>query len=310
MNFLIVGPGAMGCLFASRLCIAGYGVTLLDYKRERAEKISRQGIIVEGVTGEYTANVPVAVGETGSQPDYVLICVKAIKTREAGEEIAPWLPEKSIIATLQNGIGNMETLTEIFEKERVVGGITSEGATVLGWGRIRHAGRGPTVFGPEDSRGARLANLVSAFNKAGFKAESTADVEGLIWGKLIINAGINALTAITRLKNGRLPDLESARVVIKEAVREAAAVAEAKKITLPYPNPFRRALDVCRDTAGNTSSMLQDVLNKKATEVDYINGAIVREGDALGISTPTNRVLTSAVRAIQESYKNYSERHK
>ena len=304
MNFLIVGPGAMGCLFASRLCMAGYGVTLLDYKRERAEQISRQGIIVEGVTGEYTVNVPVAVGETGSQPDYVLICVKAIKTREAGEEIAPWLPKKSIIVTLQNGIGNMETLTEIFEKERVVGGITSEGATVLGWGRIRHAGRGPTVFGPEDNPGARLANLVSAFNKAGFKAKSTVDVESLIWGKLIINAGINALTAITRLKNGRLPDIESARLVIKEAVIEAAAVAEAKKIGLPYPDPFRRVLDVCRDTAENTSSMLQDVLNKKATEVDYINGAVVREGDVLGILTPTNRVLTSMVRAIQESYKD------
>jgi len=304
MNFLIVGPGAMGCLFASRLYMAGYGVTLLDYKRERAEQISRQGIIVEGVTGEYTVNVPVAVGETGSQPDYVLICVKAIKTREAGEEIAPWLPKKSIIVTLQNGIGNMETLTEIFEKERVVGGITSEGATVLGWGRIRHAGRGPTVFGPEDNPGARLANLVSAFNKAGFKAKSTVDVESLIWGKLIINAGINALTAITRLKNGRLPDIESARLVIKEAVIEAAAVAEAKKIGLPYPDPFRRVLDVCRDTAENTSSMLQDVLNKKATEVDYINGAVVREGDVLGILTPTNRVLTSMVRAIQESYKD------
>ena len=304
MNFLIVGPGAMGCLFASRLGMAGYDVTLLDYNRERAEKINGQGIIVEDLTGEYTVNVPVAVGETGSRPDYVLICVKAIKTREAGEEIAPWLPKKSIIATLQNGIGNIETLTEIFGKERVVGGVTSEGSTILGWGRIRHAGRGSTIFGPKDSRGTRLENLVSAFNKAGFKAESTADVEGLIWGKLIINAGINALTAITRLRNGRLPDIEVACLVMEEAVREAAAVAEAKRIQLPYPDPFRRMLDVCRDTAGNTSSMLQDVLNKKATEVDYINGAIVREGDVFGIPTPTNRVLTSMVQAIQESYKN------
>jgi 2-dehydropantoate 2-reductase len=304
MNFLIVGPGAMGCLFASRLSTAGYEVTLLDYNRERAEKISRQGIMVEGVTGEYTVNVPVAVGKIESQPDYTLICVKAMKTREAGEEIAPWLPKKSIIATLQNGIGNIETLTEIFGKERVVGGVTSEGATVLGWGRIRHAGRGSTTFESEDCRGAATANLVSAFNKAGFKTGSTSDLEGLIWGKLIINAGINAITAITRLKNGRLPDLEAARLVMEKAVKEATAVAEAKKIRLPYPDPFRRVLDVCRDTAGNTSSMLQDVLNKRATEVDYINGAIVREGDALGIPTPTNRVLTSMVQAIQESYIN------
>jgi len=304
MKFLIVGPGAMGCLFASRLGMAGYDVTLLDYNRERAEKISRQGIIVEDVTGEYTVRIPVVVGEPRSRPDYTLICVKAMKTREAGGEIAPWLPKKSMIATLQNGIGNIETLTEIFGKERVVGGGTSEGSTALGWGRIRHAGRGSTIFGPEDGRGASPANLVSAFNKAGFKAESTADVEGIIWGKLIINAGINALTAITRLKNGRLPDLERARLVMEEAVREAAAVAEAKKIRIPYQDPFSRVLDVCCDTSGNTSSTLQDVLNKKATEVDYINGAIVREGEALEIPTPTNRVLTSMVLAIQEGYMN------
>jgi 2-dehydropantoate 2-reductase len=303
MNFLIVGPGAMGCLFAANLRKAGYDVTLLDYNRERAEKISRQGIMVEGVTGEYTVNVPVVVGKTGSQPDYVLICVKAIKTREAGEAIAHWLPSQSVVATLQNGIGNIETLTGIFGKERVLGGVTAEGATVLGWGRIRHAGRGSTVFGPDAGPEGPVKRLVSAFNEAGFKTDSAASVEGLIWGKLVINAGINALTAITRLKNGRLPDLKGIRAVMEGAVKEAAAVAEAKKIRLPYPDPIGRVMDVCRDTAGNISSMLQDVLNKKITEVDFINGAIVREGEALGIATPINRILTSMVQAIQESYK-------
>jgi len=303
MQFLIVGPGAMGCLFASRLSRAGYDVTLLDYIKERAEKINQQGIMVEGVTGEYTVNVPVVVGETGSQPDYVLICVKAIKTREASEAIEPWLPRKSVVVTLQNGIGNIETLTEIFGKERVLGGVTAEGATVLGWGKIRHAGRGSTIFGPEGSPERPSKRLVSAFNKAGFKTESTANVEGLIWGKLIINVGINALTAITRLKNGRLPELKGTRSVMEEAVKEAVAVANAKKIQFPYHDPLGRVMDVCRDTAGNISSMLQDVLNKKVTEVDFINGAIVREGEALGISTPINRILTSLVQAIQESYK-------
>ena len=304
MNFLIVGPGAMGCLFASRLSKAGYDVILLDYIRERAEKISRQGIIVEGVTGEYAVNVPVVVGEVGPQPDYALICVKAVKTREAGESIEPWLPRKTVVATLQNGIGNIETLMEIFGKERVLGGVTAEGATVLGWGKIRHAGRGSTIFGPDGGPESPSEILVSAFNKAGFKTESTADVEGLIWGKLIINVGINALTAITRLKNGRLPELQGARLVMEEAVKEAAVVAKAKKIQIPYHDPLDRVLGVCRDTAGNISSMLQDVLNKKVTEVDFINGAIVREGEALGISTPINHILTSMVQAIQESYIN------
>lgn len=306
MHFLIVGPGAMGCLFASRLSRAGYDVTLLDYIRERAEKISRQGIMVEGVTGKYTVNVPVVVGEVGPHPDYAMICVKAINTKEAGEAIEPWLHPKTVVATLQNGIGNIETLTEIFGKERVLGGVTSEGATVLGWGKIRHSGQGPTIFGPEGGPESPLERLVSAFNKAGFKTESTANVEGLVWGKLIINAGINALTAITRLKNGRLPGLKGARLVMEEAVKEAVDVAKAKKIQIPYHDPLGRVLGVCHDTAGNISSMLQDVLNKKVTEVDFINGAIVREGEALGIPTPVNRILTSLVQAIQESYKGGS----
>jgi 2-dehydropantoate 2-reductase len=306
MHFLIVGPGAMGCLFASRLSRAGYDVTLLDYIRERAEKISRQGIMVEGVTGKYTVNVPVVVGEAGPHPDYAMICVKAINTKEAGEAIEPWLHPKTVVATLQNGIGNIETLTEIFGKERVLGGVTSEGATVLGWGKIRHSGQGPTIFGPEGGPESPLERLVSAFNKAGFKTESTANVEGLIWGKLIINAGINALTAITRLNNGRLPGLKGARLVMEEAIKEAVDVAKAKKIQIPYHDPLGRVLGVCHDTAGNISSMLQDVLNKKVTEVDFINGAIVREGEALGIPTPVNRILTSLVQAIQESYKGGS----
>jgi len=303
MHFLIVGPGAMGCLFAARLSKAGYDVTLLDYIRERAEKISRQGIMVEGVTGEYTVNVPTIVGKIGSKPDYTLICVKAIKTREVGETIGSWLPQQTVVATLQNGIGNIETLMEIFGKERVLGGVTAEGATVLGWGRIRHAGQGSTIFGPEGGPESPSKKLISAFNKAGFKTGSTDNVEGLIWGKLIVNVGINALTAITGLKNGRLPELKGTRLVMEEAVKEAVAVAKAKNIRLPYEDPLGRVMDVCRDTAGNIASMLQDVLNKKVTEVDFINGAIVREGEILGISTPVNRVLTSLVQTIQETHQ-------
>ncbi len=124
----------------------------------------------------------------------------------------------------------------------------------------------------------------------------------LLWGKLIINVGINALTAITRLKNGRLPEIRGARIVLEEAVKEAVAVAKAKNIHLPYPDTLGRVTQVCDATAENIASMLQDVLNQRETEVDAINGAIVREGDALGIPTPVNLTLTSLVHAIQETY--------
>ncbi len=302
MNFLIIGPGAMGCLFAARLKKAGTDVTLLDYNEERAEAITRQGIRVEGVTGEYSVPVPVVTKIDSRKFDYIIICVKSNRTLEAVERINDLISQETIIGTLQNGIGNIEILTETFGEKRVLGGISSEGATTLEWGRIRHAGQGTTVFGPEGSAGDALASLVKIFNSAGFKTFAANNVEELIWGKLVINAGINALTAITGLKNGYLSEYETTRSVMEMAVKEAVEVAKAKKITLPYNDPMDRVLKVCRDTANNTASMLQDVLNRRITEVEYINGAIVEEGRKLNIPTPVNHTLTCLVRAIHETY--------
>lgn len=302
MRFLIIGPGAMGCLFAARLKESGRDVTLLDYNEQRASKISRQGIIVEGIMGEYNAQVPVVTKEIPAKTDFVIVCVKSYETLEAAKSVKPFLSKDTVIATLQNGIGNIEILNEIFGNEKVIGGVTSEGATSLGWGKVRHAGQGSTIFGPRGILKNSLEQLVDAFNKAGFKTDSADNLEGLIWGKLIINVGINALTAITGLKNGYLPDHHGTRLIMEKAVEEAAAVAKAKKIDLPYGDPMARVLEVCRDTAGNIASMLQDVLNKKRTEVDYINGAIVMEGRLLNIPTPVNQTLTCLVQTIQETY--------
>ena len=165
------------------------------------------------------------------------------------------------------------------------------------------AGQGETIIGPGGDLNSPAEKLVSAFNQAGFKTRSADNVNDLIWGKLIINVGINALTAITRLKNGRLPELRGTRLIMEEAVKEAVAVARAKDIQLPYPDPLGRVIEVCQATAGNIASMLQDVINEKETEVDFINGAIVREGKAMGIPTPINLTLTSLVQAIQETYQ-------
>lgn len=302
MKILIVGPGAMGCLFAARLFNAGYNVTLLDHDKKRAEKIARQGIIVQGVSGDYTAGVPLISEPKDIEPDIIFICVKSGSTKEAAESVKGIITENSIVATLQNGLGNVEILKEILGDNRVIGGVTSEGATSLGDGKIRHAGAGNTILGPQKDFGDRLKFIIEALNKAGFSASSLDNVEDLIWGKLIINTGINALAAITGLKNGRLPEYKGSLNIMKDAVEEAVSVSRAKKINLPYDDAFEKVLQVCRDTSGNIASMLQDVLNKKVTEIDFINGAICREGKNLGISTPVNQTLTSLIRAIEAGY--------
>lgn len=302
MNFLVVGPGAMGCLFASRLKKVGHHVTIADYNPERADFINRHGICLEETTGEERVHVQAVTGRIEEEPDVALFCVKANQTREAAEEIASWIHLQTSVLTLQNGLGNLELLEEVFGKGRVLGGVTAEGATLLGPGHARHAGRGQTVIGPAGSADGPVAKIVKAFAGAGFDTRTADDVENLIWGKLIVNVGINALTAITRVKNGRLPAIKGAKTVMKMAVQEAVSVAVARGIRLPYPDPFKRVLEVCRATAENTASMLQDVLAKRVTEIQAINGAIVREGLKFGIPTPVNLTLTSLVEAIQESY--------
>ncbi len=303
MDFLIVGPGAMGCLFAARLKKAGHTVTLLDHLEKRAERINARGIQVEGILGHYTVNIPVTVGKIYSVPDVAVICVKANETRQAAEDIAPLIGPKAHVLTLQNGLGNVDVLQEIFGKDRTLGGVTAEGGTLLGDGHVKHAGQGETKFGTDGTARTSLSDIVSAFNEAGFNARSVDNMRSLIWGKLIINVGINALTAITRLKNGRLPQIQGTLEVMTEAVKEAAEVAHAKGITLPYADPLAQVIEVCRATAENIASMLQDVLRQGITEVAFINGAIVAEGTALDVPTPVNQTLNCLVQAIQETYQ-------
>jgi 2-dehydropantoate 2-reductase len=303
MKFLVVGPGAMGCLFAARLKIAGNEVALVDHDKNRAQRITEQGIKVTGICGTYSIRIPTVVGAAPFAPDFILICVKSTDTRAAGEGVSGTMGPETMVVTLQNGLGNREILAEIFGPGNVLGGVTAQGATLLDEGVIRHAGEGETVIGPAGTEDGPVQRLVSIMNQAGFKTRSADKVEELIWGKLIINVGINALTAITRLKNGRIPVIKGTRAVMEAAVEEAIAVVRARGIQLPYEDPLTRVIAVCEATNENVSSMLQDVLKERATEVEMINGAIVRQGEVLKIPTPVNRTLTELVNAIQTTYQ-------
>lgn len=305
MKIVIVGPGAMGCLFAALLSKSGQECRVLDHLADRAKILSENGLHVEGVSGELRVKVPVSAEPADmAQAELVLICVKSYHTREAIAALAPFLNEEARILTLQNGVGNVEALSEICGKNRVWGGITSQGATVLESGHIRHAGTGPTLIGAAAGPGqeARLNEVAEAFRLAGFPTEIEARVEPLIWSKLVINVGINPLTALTRLKNGQLLDYPGTVGLMEQSVEEALAVIRCLGIDLIYPDPLERVKTVASATAGNIASMLQDVLSQRRTEIDSINGAVVREGLRLGIPTPVNETLTHLVKTIEASY--------
>ncbi|MFA5362664.1 MAG: 2-dehydropantoate 2-reductase [Candidatus Omnitrophota bacterium] len=304
MKIAIVGPGAMGSLFAAFLSKAKEEIWLLDKDAERAAAISESGIKIEGVSGEWQsrAKATTDIKEIGPV-DLIIICVKAYDTKSAITRAKPLIQEETAILTLQNGIGNIEILSEVVGGEKVIGGITNLGATLLGTGRIRHAGKGETVIGRIDGRiPVAIRSIREIFNKVGLETRISRDIKGFLWSKLLINVGINALTAITRLNNGRLVEFEGTRKILREAVTEAIKVAKRKRIKLVYDDPLAKVEAVCEATAANVSSMLQDVLKKKHTEIDFINGVIVRQAQEMSIPCPVNALLADIVKTIEASY--------
>jgi len=306
MKIAVVGPGALGCLIAGFLkSKTENDVWLLDNLPERAKKISENGIKIEGVSGNHTVKIDATADARDIGPaDLVIICVKSYSTEDASKEIKDLVSESTSVLTLQNGIGNVQILDDYFGADKVIVGVTNHGSTLLSNGHVRHSGKGDTIIGKSDGKLSReLKDVVNVLTKAGFPSKISKDIDSVIWSKLVINVGINALTAITRLTNGKIVAYEEARGLLRQAVQEAARVVKRKRIKLSYDDPIQKVESVAKATAANVSSMLQDVLGKKRTEIDFINGAIVRHGKAAGIPTPVNEMLTALVKTIEKSYE-------
>jgi 2-dehydropantoate 2-reductase len=207
--------------------------------------------------------------------------------------------------TLQNGMGNADVIAEFIEPQRVLAGTTSHGATLLGPASIRHAGCGPTTIGAWSQTDAglqRAGQFAEFFNRAGIKTESVTDVRSVIWNKLLINIGINAITALTHIKNGQILDLEITRELMREAIAEAMNLARAMNVKI-QDDVLDRVFKVAKATALNRSSMGQDVDNRRQTEIAAINGFIVRETKRLGLKAPVNFALTALVETLEYHYK-------
>ncbi len=304
MKIVIIGAGAMGGLFAARLAAAGEDVSVVDVWAEHVETIRTQGLILETGEGEVRTK-PAAVTRVedlaACAADLVIVFVKSGMTAAAARSAQTILGPVGRVLTLQNGLGNAEMIAEVFGADRVLAGTTAQGATLIGPGRIRHGGRGDThigrLTGPVDDFCREAAMILS---RAGIPAIAEDAVQSLIWGKLVINVGINALTALLRFTNGQLNDHAETRELVKLAVAEAVQVAAASDVRLPYDNAVEKVLAVAAATAANRSSMLQDILRGRATEIDAINGALVREGVRLGVPTPVNATLTLLIKALEK----------
>ncbi|MEJ2690333.1 MAG: 2-dehydropantoate 2-reductase [Deltaproteobacteria bacterium] len=294
-------------MLSGSFSLAGFKVSLLDYRPDRAEHLHRQGIILVRQGREEKVRVPVFCQPgAGLQADLLFLCVKASAVAATINQIQPLLNANNLLITLQNGIGHLDFLNEsLGQRGAWAAGVTALGAHLRAVGEVVFAGSGLSRFGFPGSAGDMakqlLNRVVIVFKQSGFDAEVTDAIEQRIWEKLMINVGINALTAIHELTNGQLLEDPALTTTMRAAITEAEDVAKARGIALAGDS-FAGTAAVCRATSTNISSMLQDVRHHKRTEIDAINGAIVRLAEELGIEAPANRSLTEQVKKLEQRY--------
>jgi 2-dehydropantoate 2-reductase len=302
LDLIITGSGAMGCLLAARLASAGVQVAVLDGWTEGIAAIQAKGIrLVEEDGSEKIARVRTAVdGKELPKASTALVMVKSWQTRAAAERLAPCLVPGSVVLTLQNGLGNDAILADCLPQVHVTAGVTTAAATLLAPGVTQARGKGEIALGED----VQLDRLAVWFRKASFTVHSEKSLVSLQWGKLVVNAAINPLTALLDVPNGRLLEDAHLRTVLSALVEEAVRVAEELHIDLPYPDPQAYISQVIRQTAGNISSMLQDRRRGAPMELEAITGELLRYGAMAGVDMPTHQAVYHLLLALTSAPGN------
>jgi len=278
-EILIVGTGALATLFAARLARAGHAVSMLGTWQNGLQALEEAGArLVESDGSQYAFPVnarqdPGSVRGAGM----AIVLVKAWQTERAAQQLAECLAPDGVAVTLQNGIGNREILIRSLGEGRVAIGTSTTGAMLLGPGLVRAGGKGIVSL----EQHPKLGPLEQALREALFNVRVVKDAGSLIWGKLVINAAINPLTALLRVTNGELLKRPAARALMGDLACEVAAVAEAEGVRLPFESPIQAAEQVARETSGNHSSMFQDIRRGARTEIDAICGAVATGGQSM-----------------------------
>jgi len=304
MKTVIMGAGAIGSLFGGLLALSGEEVHLVTLRKDHVDMIRSRGLSIEDRGKKQIIRVNATTDVTSlGKANLLLFFVKTYQAEQAVSDSLVLQREDTIFLTLQNGLGNEDALCKAVDRRKVMLGVTNHGATFLSPGRIRHAGWGETYLGELDGRVTERANQIALmFQKAGITTRVSSQIHELVWEKLLVNVGINALTALTGMKNGQLLDYPETVRLMKGLISEAVEVAKRRGIWIKG-DPFEKVRTVAEATRDNRSSMGQDFDHKRRTEIDAINGAIVREAETLGISVPYNQMITDLIKGIEKTFK-------
>lgn len=288
----IIGPGALGCLFTLRLMQAGVDVSLVDYRPDRLALLQEEGISLETEEGMQEAR-PRMTATVPSGMDLVLVLTKA----HAIEGLS--LPAHTPVLSLQNGLGIVDRLATLTDKKWLLAGSTTEAATLLGPGRARYSASGTTVFG--SVAGCPAGPTLDLLSRAGFEVSLIQNPEEQQWRKAVLSAAINPLTALLQVPNGALLQGEERRHLLHSLVEEAMSVARASGFCKDF-DALAATEALCRKSAGNHSSMYQDILKKRKTEIDVLSGVLLEKGRSLSLSLPATKMVYRLIRSLEERW--------
>jgi 2-dehydropantoate 2-reductase len=301
MKICVIGAGSMGGMYGGKLAEAGEDVLLIDRWAEHVRAINDSGLRLDGVGGDRRVRVRAATpDEAPGGFDVAIIFVDANATGAAAETAKKLLAPSGFAISLQNGIGNVETLVATLGKERVVGGLSYHSAELKAPGHVSHTHRGNTWLGELDGRRSeRVATLEAAMRKADLVPESVENINAVIWTKFVLNCAINPLCAISGLRQGDIPRTPALDDYQDRIIDEALAVVAAKGITLADPD-IRASIKKQGFLKYNKPSMLQHMDLGRRTEIDSLNAALAREGRAVGVPTPFNEAIAMLIKGREK----------
>ncbi|SEF51128.1 ketopantoate reductase family protein [Paenibacillus sp. UNC499MF] len=319
MRIEVIGGGSLGLLFAAKLAAAGCRVKLVTRSREQAEAVNKKGIRVEGRT-ELTAEVPaIAFGDAVNGLDSAVesqarLILLAVKQTALTEELASYLISSmengAALVSLQNGIGHWEKLDSEKARPFMIQAVTTEGARRLSHSEVAHTGRGWIRIGrihaedtepyTEKTPQLDLKTVGDCLKQAGFDVCVSKSIERHIWSKLLINAVINPLTALLRIPNGKLPETSDSLLLMRRLFEEGRDLALTQHVTVEE-SLWDEILEVCRKTAVNRSSMLQDIAAGRTTEIEAITGSLLGIAGRTGMLMPTHETVYRLIKAAEQS---------
>lgn len=302
----IIGAGAMGSLFASHFADAGADIWVYDKWREHIDAIRKAGLVVRRHNQERAVRIAATTDPASAGVcDVAIVMVKYHQTEAALRDASPMIGRNTRIITLQNGLGNAETIAALYPGNRIILGLTTLTSELLGPGRIESsfANRGETYLWPADHRPSTLVEEICALlTDGGINACAAPDIELRIWKKLIVNCCLNMVCAITGLSVGDLTRQPESWSLLDGIADEVATVALAKEIPLDHAMARAFLRQVADEAHAHEPSMLVDVRNRRRTEIECLNGAILREASRHNIAVPLNRAVYSLIRVIEDRY--------